>query len=190
MEISYKKTKAVLRAAKQSLYEKCAPSQPNVKSCSAGAAIDEILEKFKDCDASSVRMPVYVIIHPAEVPLVPATTYSVIAEDIRMIKHSLVVVAENMESWYFPPLKVPSDLSSNKSDYVVVLKNFPPKCDCSLNGKIALDTFSKKGAIHEVFPSKDKLRVYQRTTEAAQKFCDEAAELFQPSTRAKIIQNA
>ncbi|KAK2726968.1 hypothetical protein QYM36_007715 [Artemia franciscana] len=82
-------------------------------------------------------------------------------------ERSLAVVAENMESWYFPPLKVPSDLSSNKSDSVIVLKNFPPVCDCSLNGKIALDTFAKEGAIHKVVPSKDKLGVYQRTTEAA-----------------------
>jgi len=54
---------AVLRSAKQSLCEKCAPGQPNVESHSADATTDEILEKFKDCDMRSVEIPVYVIIH-------------------------------------------------------------------------------------------------------------------------------
>lgn len=39
----------------------------------ADAAIDETLQKFKDCDKRSVQISVYVIIHPAVVPLVSAT---------------------------------------------------------------------------------------------------------------------
>ncbi|KAK2718972.1 hypothetical protein QYM36_006102 [Artemia franciscana] len=103
--------------------------------------------------------------------------------------HPLVVVAENLESCDFPPLKASPDLSSDESDCVIVLGNLSPGFDSSLNRKFALDTFFKKATIRKVAPYKDKLRVHIRTAEAVLQLCDEAAVLFQPSTQTKTIPN-
>lgn len=136
--------------------------------------LKDILDLLRQCDSDNSLLPIFVIVSPTEVPVIPAVAYSRLVSKISSLDRALKQINEKVTSYdlNFPSLPSASFKPNvNTSITTVVISGISPELNNPVKRRDAIDQIKGHQAIHSIKPSGNKLLV-QIDPVAAKDFCD------------------
>ena len=123
--------------------------------------IKDMMEIFQKRNSENLSLPIYVIILPTRVPVIPAVAYSSFASKLLSIDSELKRIREKVSSYDldFPRLSSPNPQSLNHDQTTVVISEVPSQLNNRAKRREIIDCIPGHECIHSIKPSGDKLVV-------------------------------
>lgn len=87
-------------------------------------SIADIIAAFERCDSEDIDVPDFVIRNASEIPIIPASAYSMLSSKVNACFNELRALSEKLQTQPpFPPAAPP--LVEDKPTYAVIVKNVP-----------------------------------------------------------------
>jgi len=120
-----------------------------------------MMEIFQKCNTENLSLPIYVIILPTEVLVIPPVAYSNFASKLVSIDSELKQIRKKISLYdlKFPPLSNPSPQSLNHDQANVVISKVPSQLNNPAKRRGIIDSILGHECIHSTKPSGNKLVV-------------------------------
>ena len=168
-------TLAQVSEARRQIFQFCHPGEIQPKRVGTNAfinSVSDIIDTIAKYDADDVGLPVFVIRHPSEVPLIPADAFCALSCRVNSCLSELRSLSECVRTLLpgtigCPPSLMQECTVSSKPSYAVILKNPPTDLKDPIERKETLDTLDGHDGIVSVRSDPVKKRWVVHTRDKA-----------------------